>query len=269
MAHDPEKWLLRKWGFLSRKDYEEFIGRKLRDLDIPAQELKLSFDKAVARWAEECLAGQSDRFVARVESPPPSRDGVGGSNLLKRPARIAEKVLKSWLDHGERKKATKENRRNKPIKRHHPQKFLLTIPDTVRFRIVCNYLKDLRFIDEKLKTFIENDQRLQAVNREDHITVHYAWSRVGHRAVEHTIRFKEMRVHFLFEIQIMTQLQHAWDKKDHHLVYEHVRAGRGDRIPVHLKNRVTAMSELLFVADTIFDELLEEISQIMKEGPHD
>jgi ppGpp synthetase/RelA/SpoT-type nucleotidyltranferase len=78
-----------------------------------------------------------------------------------------------------------------------------------------------------------------------------------------------MGVRFLFEIQIMTQLQHAWDKKDHHLIYEHVRAGRGDRIPVHLKNRVTAMSELLYVADTIFDELLEEITQIMKEGPHD
>lgn len=269
MGVDPEKSLLKKWGFKSRKDYEDFIGRRLRDLDVPAQELKLSFDRAVERWTEECLAGQGERFVARVESPPPSRDGLGGSTLLKRPGRIAEKVLNSWLDHGKGEKSSSEKRQNTLPKRHHPQKFLLTIPDIVRFRIVCNYLKDLRSIDKKLQTFVESDSRLEAESREDHIAVHYPWSRVGHRAVEYTIRFKEMGVHFLFEVQIMTQLQHAWDKKDHHLIYEYVRAGKGDRIPVHLKSRMTAMSELLYVADTVFDELLEEITEIMKEGPHD
>jgi ppGpp synthetase/RelA/SpoT-type nucleotidyltranferase len=269
VAHNPEKLLLREWGFRSRKDYEKFIGRQLGDIDLPAQDLKLSFDKAVEHWAGECLAGQGDRFVARVESPPHSRDGVGGSTLLKRPARIAEKVLKSWLDHGERKKASSEKNTPTPSKRHHPQKFLLTVPDIVRFRIVCNYLKDLRFVDKRLQTFIENDSRLHAESREDHIAVHYPGSRVGHRAVEYTVRFKGMGVQFLFEVQIMTQLQHAWDKKDHHLIYEYVRAGKGDRIPVHLKNRMTAMSELLYMADIVFDELLEEITEIMKEGPHD
>jgi hypothetical protein len=258
---DPEKTLLEKWGFKSRKDYEDFIREQLRGLDIPALELKLSFDRTVEHWVEECLAGQGDRFVARVESPPPSRDGVGESNLLKRPARIAEIVLKSWLDH----EAPGEKQENPPIKVHDPRKFLLTIPDIVRFRIICNYLKDLRFIDGKLKSFIESDQRLQFKGREDHIHQHYAGSRIGHRAVEYTIRFKERGTSFLFEVQIMTQLQHAWDKKDHHLVYEPVRAGRGDLIPVDLKNRVTAMSELFYVADLIFDGLLEEITQIMKK----
>ncbi len=257
---DPEKILLNQWGFKSRKDYEGFIREQLRGLDIQALELKSSFDHAVEHWVEEYLAGQNDRFVARIESPPPSRDGVGESNLLKRPARIAEIILKSW---GE---VLGENQKDSPITRHDPRKFLLTIPDIVRFRIVCNYLKDLRFIDEKLKAFIESDQRLQFKGREDHIHRHYAGSRVGHRAVEYTIRFKKGGTSFLFEVQIMTQLQHTWDKKDHHLVYEHVRAGKGDLIPVDLKNRVTAMSELFYVADLIFDGLLEEITQIMKKS---
>jgi ppGpp synthetase/RelA/SpoT-type nucleotidyltranferase len=85
----------------------------------------------------------------------------------------------------------------------------------------------------------------------------------GHRTIEYTIGFKEKGARLPFEVQIMTQLQHAWDKKDHHLIYEYIRAGQGDRIPVQLKNRVADMSELLYAADTIFDEILEEITTIM------
>ncbi|MBI5604819.1 MAG: hypothetical protein HY879_15880 [Deltaproteobacteria bacterium] len=269
MASDPEKTWLKKWGFPSRKDYEAFIGKQLRDLDIPAQELKLSFERELEGWARESLTGQRERFVARIEPPPSGHSGTGGSTLLKSPARVAEKVLKSWLDYLEWEKAPKEKRRKIPPFKHHPRKFLQTLPDIVRFRMVCNYLKDLRFIDEKLKTFIANDPRLQADSREDHIAIHYPGSRAGHRAIEYTIVFQEMGVRFLFEIQLMTQLQHAWDKKDHHLIYEYVRIGKGDLIPEHLRNRVAAMSELLFVADTIFDELLEEITHIMKESQHE
>jgi len=63
----------------------------------------------------------------------------------------------------------------------------------------------------------------------------------------------------------MTQLQHAWDKKDHHLIYEYVRVKRGNEIPLYLRNRIAAMSELLYVADTVFDALREDITKCMKK----
>jgi ppGpp synthetase/RelA/SpoT-type nucleotidyltranferase len=261
---NPEKLLLNQWGFESKKKFAEFLRDRLQDLDIPAQALIHLFEKELEKWILERLAGQPERFVAAIEFPPPAPGAIGGSNLLKRPERVAEKILKSWLDFQRWEKASQKIRGKIPPHRHDPQGFLGTIPDVIRFRIVCNYLGDLRFMDKKLHDFARRDPRLQTVNREDHIARVYPNSRPGHKAIEYTIRFKGKEGRFLFEAQIMTQLQHAWDKKDHHLIYEHTRSGRGDRIPGHLKNRVAAMSELLYAADTIFDRLLEEITVILK-----
>jgi ppGpp synthetase/RelA/SpoT-type nucleotidyltranferase len=262
-----EQRLIREWGFKNRNAFEVFLENSLRDLEVPAQELKRAFEKELEDWILGYLAGQRGRFVARIESPPQGPEGTRLNTLLKKPGRVAEKIVKSWQDYEVWGKTPRNRCTNNPPIRHDPQKFLKTIPDIIRFRIVCNYLRDLRFIDEKVRGYAANEPRLRVVNREDHISSLFPCSRVGHRAIEYTIRFKEKRDRFLFEVQIMTQLQHAWDKKDHHLIYEYIRAGQGDRIPVQLKNRVAAMSELLYVADTIFDEILDEITAIMKGLP--
>ncbi len=60
------------------------------------------------------------------------------------------------------------------------------------------------------------------------------------------------------EIQVMTQLAEAWDKKDHFLVYEiRRRAPESDEenFPDFLDAKMHAMSELLNVADNYFDDL--------------
>jgi ppGpp synthetase/RelA/SpoT-type nucleotidyltranferase len=59
------------------------------------------------------------------------------------------------------------------------------------------------------------------------------------------------------EVQIQTQLQEAWDKKDHFLVYEPRR--RGEDVSLDHRCEIFAMSELLYVADLTFDRLREEI----------
>jgi hypothetical protein len=256
VAPNLEKRLLRQWGFKNREDLEVYLGSRLRDLIGPAQALIRAFEKELEHWTLEYLAGQRERFVARIEAPPPGREGIGGNTLLKQPARVAEKIFKSWRDFEVWEKIVKSRCGDNPPVRHDPQTFLQTVPDIVRFRIICNYLKDLRFIDDRVRTYAENEPGLSVETREDHISTLFPCSRVGHRAIEYTLGFKESDARFLFEVQ----------KKDHHLIYEYTRAGKGERIPIPLRNRVAAMSELLYVADTIFDELLNEITTIMHES---
>lgn len=267
MTEKSTKRGLKSWGFSDRSDFEIFLGNHLKSLEGPALEVRKAFEKELEQWINEYLNGYPERFVARIEAPPPSRKGRGRTSLLKTPERVAEKIFRSWRDYQAWEKKDKSRCQNGPPLRHDPQTFLQTIPDIVRFRIICNYLKDLKFIDNQLQTFSDRDPRFKVESREDHIDTLFPCSRVGHRAIEYTIRFKNEATPFLFEVQIMTQLQHAWDKKDHHLLYEPIRAGREERIPVQLRNRLAAMSELLYMADTLFDELLAEITKITQTEP--
>jgi ppGpp synthetase/RelA/SpoT-type nucleotidyltranferase len=262
MASKIEQKLIQQWGFKTRRAFEGYLEKSLKSLEGPAEILKQTFDKALQQWVFDYLKGQRGRFVARIEAPPqtPGRDDL--NPLLKNPSRLAEKILNSWKDFQVREKTPGTRCAKNPPLKHDPRKFLKTIPDIVRFRIICNYLKDLRNIDERLRRYADEEPHLKIKNREDHIFSLFPCSRAGHRAIEYTLSFKGKEARFLFEVQIMTQLQHAWDKKDHHLIYEHIRSGEGERIPVQLKNRVAAMSELLYAADTIFDELLKDISKI-------
>ena len=119
-------------------------------------------------------------------------------------------------------------------------------------------------MDRKLKKFIKTSKDFVIDSRKDYVETPFPDRRAGHRAIQYSIKNKIGEREVLFEVQIMTQLQHAWDKKDHHLIYEYIRIGKDRKIPVHLKNRVAAMSELLYVADAAFDSLREEIANIME-----
>ena len=59
------------------------------------------------------------------------------------------------------------------------------------------------------------------------------------------------------EVQVQTQLQEAWDKKDHFLNYEPRR--RGENIDPSSTIEMFSMSELLYVADLTFDRLKKTI----------
>ena len=147
--------------------------------------------------------------------------------------------------------------------------------DLIRFRIVCNYLCDVRYIEERIESNIQSiEDRIRCFDKGcrkltpkkvDHIEIPFPERSAGHRAVQYVFKYSGEGGPTLFEVQVMTQLQHAWDKKDHHLIYEYVRANQGHKIPLHLKNRMAAMSELLYVADTVFDELRKDIAAIMEK----
>ena len=69
----------------------------------------------------------------------------------------------------------------------------------------------------------------------------------------------------------MTQLQEAWDKKDHFLVYEKRRnepERDEENFPDFLDAKMFAMSELLYVADQYFEQLRKtEEDDTGSEGP--
>lgn len=243
--YPTEEELLKEWDFGSRKELEDDIAARLRDLEPYANLIIGIFKTNIDEWVAERIKSRGYRFVAKIEKPP-------GSRLTKSPQRIVDKIIESHKNEGSTK--------------YDPENFLTTMSDVVRFRIKCNYLDDVQYFKEKIDELFKNDyEKIAIEDAKDYISTPYPDRRVGHRAIQYTFRYSDDENPFLFEVQIMTPLQHAWDKKDHHLIYEYVREGRGNEIPVHLKNRVAAMSELLYVADTVFDELRSSINEILEE----
>ncbi len=268
MDQAQEKRYLKKWGFSNRTAYEQYVKEKIEDLEFIAPQLFKIFKDAVREWEADYLRDKKKRFVAETLSPP-------GDKLLKGPDRVIEKIFESWEQYTEWDGLPKGKRSRKPPITHDPKKFLHTMTDLIRFRIVCNYLCDVQCMKDRIESDLQSiEKRIQGFDKKcqklksekvDHIEIPFPERRAGHRAVQYVFEYSGEGGPTLFEVQVMTQLQHAWDKKDHHLIYEYVRVKQGHKIPLHLKNRMAAMSELLYVADTVFDELLEDIAAIMEK----
>ncbi len=71
---------------------------------------------------------------------------------------------------------------------------------------------------------------------------------LGHRAVQFTVLREDVRT----EIQIMTSLQHAWDRRNH-CFYEWLREGNGGEATLDLRIDDHAVAEALHVADQMAD----------------
>jgi len=263
MLENKEKTYFKGWGFKNRADYENFIEETIGDLEFIAPRIFNLFQDKVSEWEQDFLKDKKGRFMAETKIPIEGKPG----SLRKGSDRIAEKILESWKEYDHWKVQPGDFRGKEPTK-HDPINFLNTMTDVVRFRIVCNYLSDVEYIDKKIRGFAKKTNKLQIISRDDHIETPFPKRRAGHRAIQYAMKYLGADPPVLFEIQIMTQLQHAWDKKDHHLIYEYVRIRKDKKIPVHLKNRMAAMSELLYVADDAFDSLREEITRIMERKRH-
>lgn len=162
-------------------------------------------------------------------------------NMVKVADSILEKIWRSRKDQGT---YTKEN-------------FHETMEDIMRFRILCNYLKDIEALKKILPREIMKIKGYELHNGpKDFIMKDPEDRKKGHRAVHFVFRMNHSQKNYLFEVQLMTLLQHAWDKKDHHLVYEYHR--NGEEVPMELKIRSYAMSEMLYIADDFFNSILED-----------
>ena len=261
MAEKNTKDYIKEWGFKSRTSFIKHIHETIEDLEFIAPRIFALFKEMTTTWEQLYLKGKKKRFVAETIEPPQKK-------LIKSPDRIAQKIIESWIEHDEWNQKPKGTRGKAPGK-HDLEGFLNTMADVVRFRIVCNYLSDVEYIDKKIRVFARKSNGIEIISREDHIETPFPQRRAGHRAIQYSMKYLDAGSPVLFELQAMTQLQHAWDKKDHHLIYEYVRIKKDQKIPVHLKNRMAAMSEMLYVADDVFDSLREEITGIMEKRRHE
>lgn len=255
MDKEQELKYLKEWGFEKRADCEKYIEEKVKEIDTDAVRLFRQFDGRVEEWIKDFLENKRERFVAEVVRGKP----------LKSTGRILDKMLYSCEEYERWIKILETDQEKEKLKRPNPENFLLTITDVVRFRILCNYLSDVHHFDKKLSGLPYEFEKIKFEKRDNYIQTPYHERRVGHRSVQYVFKYLDDLNPFLFEVQLMTQLQNAWDKKDHHLIYEYVRIGRAEKIPLHMKNRMAAMSEVLYVADTVFDTLKKEIIDIIGE----
>lgn len=264
MAEKDARDYIKEWGFKSRTSFIRHIQETISDLEFIAPRILALFREKITEWEQEFWHDHRERFFAEVRIPIEGKP----DSLIKGTDRIAEKMLESYSEYDQWKVGSKGTRGKEPGK-HNPKSFLNTMSDVVRFRIVCNYLSDVKYIDRKIGAFARKSNWIATISREDHIETPFPQRRAGHRAVQYSMKYLNAESPVLFELQVMTQLQHAWDKKDHHLIYEYVRIQKDQEIPVHLKNRMAAMSEMLYVADEVFDSLREEITGIMEKRRHE
>jgi ppGpp synthetase/RelA/SpoT-type nucleotidyltranferase len=179
------------------------------------------------------------------------------SHLVKTPNSILDKMTRDW----------------DPRPGIAPQRsfgnFLTEMEDLARFRIVLNFLSDVRNVCSKLhepyRCKAESRSLLSAAQRalyedfalgrnrlQDLVRLGPGQRKSGERCFK-GIFYPRGQAFPKVEVQIQTMLQEAWDKKDHFLIYEPKR--RGESVNEDRTIESYAMSELLYVADLTFDRL--------------
>ena len=178
------------------------------------------------------------RFFCRIDE----------THRLKSPASIIDRICRSYKEW---------SANSGPDSGHYDlANFVTKMTDLARFRIVCNFLSDVMKVSEKIKTSEKLNSYFD-IEQKSSINQRPKDRKSGERSIKFAMEYKK-RPGLSLEIQVMTQLQEAWDKKDHFLVYEkHRQAPDKDDeyFPDFLDAKMLAMSELLYVADNYFDDL--------------
>jgi ppGpp synthetase/RelA/SpoT-type nucleotidyltranferase len=233
-------------------------------------------ESCVAGWIEEqtrdfravglTLIARIQPVLREIEDQSAAKEGlrllarIDPSSLAKSPASILEKMVRDWDPDGPGAPGlTFEN-------------FQQEMKDLGRFRIVANFLGDAEVIAMALsqpygspliplspaQTTLKGEFALEQNRFEDSVILDPASRKKGERCHKGVFypRPAHQR-HLRVEVQIQTQLQEAWDKKDHFLVYEPRR--QGEDVSLEHRCEIFAMSELLYVADLTFDRLRRDI----------
>jgi ppGpp synthetase/RelA/SpoT-type nucleotidyltranferase len=188
------------------------------------------------------------RFFARIDA----------GYIVKEPDSILEKMAREWHRPGEM--APRVGFDN-----------LAELNDIGRFRVVANFLSDVDAIKRKLEgpysspdaplsrwqRELKQQYQLRSNAFEDAIRLHPARRSKGERCLKGVFYPRE-RAELKIEVQVVTILQEAWDKKDHFLIYEPRRAGE-DIVEEQDEREIYAMSETLYITDLLFDRLKERL----------
>lgn len=212
----------------SMERWEEYIREKTKAHPYALSPVMAAVNDTIKALNKE-YSKKERRFLGKVSK---------GEENIKSPERIVEKIISQ------------------------PDKYSITnfdkeMEDIVRLRIVCNYLSDVFEVTEKLKTDNSFNACCKILEEKDYI---FKERNRPHRALHFILEVPMRDMPRKVELQIMTLLQEAWDKKDHNLIYEKERVG--EKIDLKDKIKMHSMSDLLYVADEFFDSLRKKILQL-------
>jgi ppGpp synthetase/RelA/SpoT-type nucleotidyltranferase len=222
--------------------YEEFFIPKLQMHTA----LCTTVIVEINRLLNPVITEHSNRFFCRIDD----------SHSIKLPDSIVEKMRRSQV---EAKK--KKDKGEEPTNTFTIDNFNKTMTDLARFRVVCNFLSDVNKVADLIKGSDNLNKYFSFLPEKNSINLHKRVT--GERSIKFVIEYKSQPGLFI-EIQVMTQLQEAWDKKDHYLVYEKKRSSQKTEEELfsnYLDSKMSAMSELLYVADDYFEKLRKDAEE--------
>lgn len=205
------------------------------------------------------ISSHPDRFVCYLDRQP-------GTTFTKSPKSIDDKIFRylSRKKIGGREPPTKSFERHLTENTDNPEIFLNTffqelsdvMGDLARFRIVANFLMDIHDLEKSFRqTALEPPKIVVDPKTEDRIEDdRWETGAGGHRAVHICIWVQMPGRRIPVEVLILSALELGWDDKAH-MLYELMRQGRGDTIDKKTRLKVRAMSDMLYVADALFDEI--------------
>lgn len=205
-------------------------------------------EPVLAAAREALPEAQRARFLYRIDA----------HHLVKSPASTLEKMAREWL------------------KKRHPvppigfdADALREFKDLGRFRIVANFLSDAEELRQRLEApydsrrrgvLTQSEQGLQGEFRldenafKDLVSLPHSERKSGERCFKALFEPRRNELaRYKVEVQIVTVLQEAWDKKDHFLVYEQRRAGQ--YVDPAVERMSHDLSTHLYLADLLFDQL--------------
>jgi len=132
---------------------------------------------------------------------------------------------------------------------HEVEQRVVGFPDLGRFRIVCDFASDiqcaLRVLLDKGRRVLLSQYPLRGPVKNYALDLHLRRPDRGHRAYQFAVRVPDTR-QCSVEIQLMSLLQDAWDRRNHPM-YEWTR--EGGRLPGRLVLSDVALAETLYLVD--------------------
>lgn len=241
---DESRFLELYWGGTSREVVIQELDRWRQTELIPiGQEtllvlraLKEDFRKKTIRNLRRRWPQYEERFVVELDA----------SHLLKTSKGLLEKMVREWV-------AT--DRTTAPLG---PNNYRKEMPDALRLRFVVNFLSDgealFRLLCRRLGRKGTDLNRVFEVDPgSKKCTVHSQLNKrkKGERSWKIRLVHRETRVKV--ELQVCTQFQVAWDKKEHFMIYEPRRIGV-DPSEGHII-LMRHLSDQLYVVDRELDEV--------------
>lgn len=201
----------------SEADFTRWFEPFRWGLQIAVQRVFDDTARALSRERKRVIADEGTaRRVWRIL-------GHETSSLLKTPRSIRSKLARELA---EREDAGKLPDGRLSIEQ--VQRLLARFPDLGRFRVVGDFAGD---VQRALDTLLPRPRRRMLCRYrcpgpfKDYVyDLGLRKPTQGHRARQFTVEVVENGTSYLVEIQLMTRLQHAWDRRNHP-VYEWVREG--------------------------------------------